>query len=83
MALAYFIEEPIADRYNLDLTLVSKKIDPTFSFMHLDKDGKIRMDCSSAAAMTGLIQLKDKFDIAFGNDPDFDRHGIVTVNLVY
>nr|MDT0250650.1 phosphoglucomutase (alpha-D-glucose-1,6-bisphosphate-dependent) [Endozoicomonas sp.] len=70
--------EPIAERYGLDLTLVSKKIDPTFSFMHLDKDGRIRMDCSSASAMAGLINLKDDFDIAFGNDPDFDRHGIVT-----
>ena len=70
--------EPIAQRYGLDLTLVSQKIDPTFSFMHLDKDGRIRMDCSSASAMAGLIQLKNDFDIAFGNDPDFDRHGIVT-----
>jgi len=70
--------EPIAQRYGLDLTLVSQKIDPTFSFMHLDKDGRIRMDCSSASAMAGLIKLKDDFDIAFGNDPDFDRHGIVT-----
>ena len=72
--------EPIAKRYGLDLELVSRKIDPTFSFMHCDKDGKIRMDCSSAQAMTGLIKLKDQFDIAFGNDPDFDRHGIVTRN---
>ena len=70
--------EPIAQRYGLDLTVVSQKIDPTFSFMHLDKDGRIRMDCSSASAMTGLIKLKNDFDIAFGNDPDFDRHGIVT-----
>ena len=70
--------EPIAQRYGLDLTLVSQKIDPTFAFMHLDKDGRIRMDCSSASAMAGLIKLKDDFDIAFGNDPDFDRHGIVT-----
>lgn len=70
--------EPIAERYGLDLTLVSQKVDPTFSFMHLDRDGKIRMDCSSASAMAGLINLKDDFDIAFGNDPDFDRHGIVT-----
>lgn len=70
--------EPIAERYGLDLKLVSQKIDPTFSFMHVDKDGKIRMDCSSACAMAGLINLKDDFDIAFGNDPDFDRHGIVT-----
>lgn len=72
--------EPIAKRYGLDLDLVSRRIDPTFSFMHCDKDGKIRMDCSSAQAMTGLIKLKDQFDIAFGNDPDFDRHGIVTRN---
>ena len=70
--------EPIAERYGLDLTLVSQKIDPTFAFMHLDKDGRIRMDCSSASAMAGLIRLKNDFDIAFGNDPDFDRHGIVT-----
>ena len=69
---------PIADRYGLSLSLVNKKIDPTFSFMPLDKDGRIRMDCSSPYAMVGLINLKDDFDIAFGNDPDFDRHGIVT-----
>lgn len=70
--------EPIAQRYGLNLTMVSQKIDPTFAFMHLDKDGRIRMDCSSASAMAGLIKLKNDFDIAFGNDPDFDRHGIVT-----
>ncbi len=70
--------EPIAEHYGLNLEMVSRKIDPTFSFMHVDKDGKIRMDCSSACAMAGLIKLKDQFDIAFGNDPDFDRHGIVT-----
>lgn len=70
--------QPIAERYGLNLELVSQKIDPRFSFMHLDKDGRIRMDCSSASAMSGLIKLKDRFDIAFGNDPDFDRHGIVT-----
>ncbi|MDB2384776.1 phosphoglucomutase (alpha-D-glucose-1,6-bisphosphate-dependent) [Endozoicomonas sp.] len=70
--------EPIAEHYNLNLEMVSRKIDPTFSFMHVDKDGKIRMDCSSPYAMAGLIKLKDRFDIAFGNDPDFDRHGIVT-----
>lgn len=70
--------EPIAEHYGLNLEMVSRKVDPTFSFMHVDKDGKIRMDCSSSAAMAGLIELKDKFDIAFGNDPDFDRHGIVT-----
>jgi phosphoglucomutase len=57
---------------------VDKTVDPAFSFMHVDKDGKIRMDCSSPYAMTGLIALKDRFDVAFGNDPDFDRHGIVT-----
>jgi phosphoglucomutase len=70
--------EPIRDYYDLDLTLVNSSVDPTFSFMTVDKDGKIRMDCSSPYAMAGLIELKDNFDIAFGNDPDFDRHGIVT-----
>jgi phosphoglucomutase len=70
--------EPIARRWGLDLTVVNKTVDPTFSFMTVDKDGKIRMDCSSPYAMQGLIGLKDDFDVAFGNDPDFDRHGIVT-----
>ncbi|MFH1386608.1 MAG: phosphoglucomutase, alpha-D-glucose phosphate-specific [bacterium] len=70
--------EPIAKMYGLDITVVNKTVDPTFSFMSLDSDGTIRMDCSSPEAMAGLIKLKDKFDIAFGNDPDFDRHGIVT-----
>ena len=69
---------PIAERYGLDLTLVRESVDPTFSFMRIDRDGKIRMDCSSPAAMAGLIELRDRFDIAFGNDPDYDRHGIVT-----
>lgn len=68
----------IAERYGLNITVVNDKVDPSFSFMSLDKDGKIRMDCSSAYAMASLIQLKDQFDIAIGNDPDFDRHGIVT-----
>lgn len=70
--------EPIADRWGLDLTVVNDRIDPTFSFMTVDGDGKIRMDCSSPYAMAGLIGLKDRFDVAFGNDPDGDRHGIVT-----
>ena len=70
--------EPIAEKYALNLEVVNRRIDPTFSFMTLDHDGKIRMDCSSPYAMASLIQLKDKFDIAFGNDPDYDRHGIVT-----
>ncbi len=69
---------PIADRYKLSLEVVNPDVDPTFSFMTLDKDGKIRMDCSSPFAMAGLIRLKDRFDIAFGNDTDADRHGIVT-----
>lgn len=69
---------PIAERYGLDLTVVNDVIDPTFRFMRVDRDGKIRMDCSSPAAMAGLIELKDRFDVAFGNDPDADRHGIVT-----
>lgn len=70
--------EPIADRYKLNINVVNKVVDPTFAFMTVDKDGKIRMDCSSPYAMASLIGLKDQFDIAFGNDPDFDRHGIVT-----
>jgi len=69
---------PIAERYGLNLTVVNRKIDPTFSFMTLDHDGQIRMDCSSPWAMASLVGLKDQFDIAFGNDPDADRHGIVT-----
>jgi phosphoglucomutase len=69
---------PLAERYKLDLTVVNPVVDPTFSFMTVDKDGKIRMDCSSPYAMQGLIGLKDRFDVAFGNDPDYDRHGIVT-----
>lgn len=74
--IAYW--EPIADLYKLSLQVVNPAVDPTFSFMTVDKDGKIRMDCSSPYAMAGLIGLKDSFDIAFGNDPDYDRHGIVT-----
>ena len=70
--------EVIAGVYGLDLTVVNPVVDPTFSFMTLDHDGKIRMDCSSPYAMASLIGLKDQFDIAFGNDPDVDRHGIVT-----
>ncbi|MGD0005235.1 MAG: phosphoglucomutase (alpha-D-glucose-1,6-bisphosphate-dependent) [Anaerolineaceae bacterium] len=70
--------EVIAGVYGLDLNVVNKVVDPTFSFMTLDHDGQIRMDCSSPYAMAGLIRLKDRFDIAFGNDPDVDRHGIVT-----
>ena len=69
---------PIADRYNLDLTNVNPVLDSSFQFMHIDADGKIRMDCSSPHAMAGLIELKDDFDVAFGCDPDADRHGIVT-----
>jgi phosphoglucomutase len=68
----------IADTYKINLRIVNDAVDPTFGFMAVDKDGKIRMDCSSPYAMTGLIDMKDKFDIAFGNDPDVDRHGIVT-----
>jgi phosphoglucomutase len=70
--------DPIADRYGLSLEVVNRVVDPTFAFMTLDRDGKIRMDCSSPYAMEGLIRLKDRFDIAFGNDTDADRHGIVT-----
>ncbi|WP_348636188.1 phosphoglucomutase (alpha-D-glucose-1,6-bisphosphate-dependent) [Rhodohalobacter sp. SW132] len=74
--LAYW--EPIAEMYNLNIDVVNKEVDHTFRFMTVDKDGKIRMDCSSPYAMASLIGLKDKYDIAFGNDTDFDRHGIVT-----
>ena len=68
----------IGKQYQLNLTLVSEAIDPSFQFMSLDKDGVIRMDCSSPYAMAGLLSLKDEYDLAFGNDPDYDRHGIVT-----
>ncbi len=68
----------IAKKYQLTIEVVNPVVDASFAFMPLDKDGKIRMDCSSPYAMAGLIEMKDKFDIAVGNDPDFDRHGIVT-----
>jgi phosphoglucomutase len=68
----------IAKTYQLDITVVNERVDPAFAFMPLDKDGKIRMDCSSPYSMANLIKLKDQFDIGIGNDPDFDRHGIVT-----
>jgi len=70
--------EPIAAKYGLNIDVVNPAVDPTFRFMALDWDGKIRMDCSSPYAMAGLIDLKDAYDIAFGNDPDGDRHGIVS-----
>jgi len=69
---------PIVERYGVQLEVVNNTVDPTFRFMPLDWDGKIRMDCSSPHAMAKLIALKDRFDIAFGNDTDTDRHGIVT-----
>lgn len=72
-----FYWAPIAARYGLDITLVNDKVDPSFSFMPLDKDGKIRMDCSSPYAMAGLLAHKESFDLCLGNDPDYDRHGIV------
>jgi phosphoglucomutase len=75
-AIGYFA--PIAERYKLDLAVVDETVDPTFGFMTLDRDGKIRMDCSSPWAMARLIGLADEFDVAFGNDCDADRHGIVT-----
>lgn len=69
---------PIAEMYRLQVDVVNPRVDPTFAFMTLDHDGKIRMDCSSPYAMASLVDLKDHFDIAFGNDTDYDRHGIVT-----
>ncbi|HLZ05503.1 MAG TPA: phosphoglucomutase (alpha-D-glucose-1,6-bisphosphate-dependent) [Bradyrhizobium sp.] len=70
--------QPIAERYGIDLTIVNDVVDPTFRFMTADWDGKIRMDCSSPYAMASLIQMRDRFDVAFANDTDADRHGIVT-----
>jgi phosphoglucomutase len=70
--------EPVREHYGINLTVVNPNLDPRFAFMTVDHDGKIRMDCSSPWAMASLVKLKDKFDIAFGNDPDADRHGIVT-----
>jgi phosphoglucomutase len=72
---------PIAERYRLDLQVVNEAVDPTFGFMSVDWDGRIRMDCSSPYAMASLIGLKDRFDIAFGNDSDYDRHGIVAPSV--
>ena len=69
--------EPINAIYNLDIAVVNPKVDPTFSFMTVDHDGKIRMDCSSPYAMARLVGLKDRYDVALANDPDSDRHGIV------
>jgi phosphoglucomutase len=70
--------ERIADEHDLDLTVVNAQVDPTFSFMSVDHDGKIRMDCSSPYAMAKLLELRSRYQVAFGNDPDSDRHGIVT-----
>ena len=75
-ALPYW--EPINTVYGLDITVVNPKLEPTFSFMTVDHDGKIRMDCSSPYAMARLVGLKDRYNVAFANDPDSDRHGIVT-----
>ncbi|MBE8167662.1 MAG: alpha-D-glucose phosphate-specific phosphoglucomutase [Shewanella sp.] len=72
-----FYWEPIAEKYGLDITVVNDKVDPAFGFMTLDKDEKIRMDCSSPFAMKALMSHQEDFDICIGNDPDFDRHGIV------
>jgi len=71
----------IAEIHKLNITVVNRAVDPAFSFMSVDHDGKIRMDCSSPYAMASLIRFKDDFDIAFGNDPDVDRHGIVTPSI--
>jgi phosphoglucomutase len=78
-AVAYW--RPIAERYGLNIDVVNPKVDPAFAFMTLDHDGKIRMDCSSPYAMASLVALKDRFDIAWGNDADVDRHGIVTPSV--
>jgi phosphoglucomutase len=70
--------ERINSIYGLDISILNPNIDPTFSFMTVDHDGRIRMDCSSPYAMAGLLDWKDRFRLSFGNDPDADRHGIVT-----
>ena len=72
------VYKKINEIYGLGLDIVNDRVDPTFSFMSCDHDGKVRMDCSSPYAMASLVNLKDKYDLAFANDPDFDRHGIVT-----
>lgn len=72
---------PLAQKYGLDLTVVNPTVDPTFGFMPADHDGKIRMDCSSPYAMANLVKLKDQYALAFGNDTDSDRHGIVTRSM--
>jgi len=77
--MAYYTA--IKERYSLNMEVFNDTLDSTFSFMHCDKDGKVRMDCSSPYAMAGLVALKEDFDIAFGNDTDFDRHGIVTKSV--
>ena len=73
--------EPIAERYGLNLEVTNKQVDATFGFMHVDRDGRIRMDCSSPHAMAGLVKLKDDYAVAFGNDPDADRHGVVVPGM--
>ncbi|TMA07552.1 MAG: alpha-D-glucose phosphate-specific phosphoglucomutase, partial [Deltaproteobacteria bacterium] len=73
--------DPIVSEYGLDITVVNRTVDPTFGFMTLDYDGKIRMDCSSPYAMAKLVGLKDQYQLAFGNDTDSDRHGIVTPSM--
>jgi phosphoglucomutase len=78
-AVAYW--KPIAEKYGLDIEVVNPNVDPAFGFMTLDHDGKIRMDCSSPYAMASLVKLKDDFAIAWGNDADVDRHGIVTPSV--
>ncbi len=78
-AVAYW--QPIAEKYGLNIEVVNTQVDPAFAFMTLDHDGKIRMDCSSPWAMTSLVKLKDRFDIAWGNDADVDRHGIVAPSV--
>jgi phosphoglucomutase len=72
---------PVIERYGIDVTVISDLVDPTFRFMSVDWDGRIRMDCSSPYAMASLIALKDRFDVAFANDTDHDRHGIVTPSV--